>query len=460
MYTAKVIKNANNGKVFSRVKERGGSVFNNKETLLHFSPSDDNKEAQSAFLLTHYRARNLKLAENLESFLTISPTADDYSETFKTIRNLRWCSGVAMVEADTDGNGQIFATSKTCKNPNCCTCARNRASKIVNRLHKAMSDDDNKSLFDGLYAYHLVLTVKHNLNDTRNYVYLDEFKDYQTRLFRSKLMRELMPKGRFGRISSVECTIGDNGYHIHAHVLLLMPKATKKITDLEADIRAKWLKITGDSHGVRLDLVKPDKDGNLSVRTVKEIVKYNVKVGDVRQMSMKETALYADWIEATKGKNFVNVAGVFRGLELTGDKSRYDEKAEPIEFKEDAKYFMVKTASLKFNHSPNGKQRKVSPSNSFSRKKLREIIKTVQFKEIEGYDVSHISKEMYHYLSLEMSGSVNWDKMVRWIEYESSAKAEADFYKAKADEVDVPKIEDIQISLFAPVEESCLMKYW
>lgn len=360
------------------------SVLDNKETFLQFSPSGaGSKEQKNSFVTCHYRHRNLALAEKLEKSIYA-----EHSDINKIIRNLRWCNSAAIVEVDQEQSATLHSTSKSCKNPHCSICNRARAAKLSMRLIRAIKDKKNEGVFKNKYFYFLTLTVKHN-QETRNGIYLKEFNGYCNKLFRCKLWQKQFGKAgktyRGGWLHNRECTITPNGYHIHAHALVCGPRLTRPVQEFEKAIREKWLKVTGDSTGVRFDLIKGvtaedivkknEGPSKKLISAIKEVYKYSVKAGPVAKWEDKTAEQYAAWAIATKGKNFINASGIFRGMELTGAKSKYDTKKGVRGFLPEAGYMIGRTSTIQFNHSV---------KHEFSKRRRTKIVENVYLKRVPG----------------------------------------------------------------------------
>lgn len=383
------------------------SVLDNKETLLQFSSSvAGSKEAKSAFVKVAHRHRNLTLANWLDE----SDKFEDVTVN-KTVRRLRFCSSVSTIK-ETPQNLELVQSSKSCKSSHCTICLRQRSAKISKRIIAALTDEKNKELFKNKHFYFLTLTVKHD-EETRNGIYLKQFKGYTQKLYRSKIWKNYFPKGS-GWITAYEVTLSENGgYHIHAHILICSPKIRIKANLLQAELSLKWQKITTDSYMIRFDLLnlKSQLMSNIDESKIKdakalqqlrdqqaeaqkevysavqELIKYGTKAGSFKNWDKGKSNLYADWIVQTKGANFINCSGIFRGLQLTGLKSQYDEKKERLGFDE-GKYFIGKTSQLKFNRS-------TKITHPDHRKKALEKVRIIQG---EGYlDITPIIEEMDEY---------------------------------------------------------------
>jgi hypothetical protein len=145
-------------------------------------------------------------------------------------------------------------------------------------------------------------------------------------------------------LTSIENVISDKGYHIHSHSLCA-GNVNEKITNLQDKFKAKWLKITGDSDIISLDLIKSE---NLQ-GAILEVVKYATKITNLNDLKGTKLDNYVNWIIQSKGQNFVNCSGIFRGLELTGNKSKYDSKKPTAELDNSYIYHIGRSAKMDFN---------------------------------------------------------------------------------------------------------------
>lgn len=373
--------------LFDSFSARTASVLDNKETLLHFShDSSQIAKHKSDFLKSHYRHLNLQLCDILHN---TSQSSNEHIE--KTIRRLSWCSSVGLVEEQESGAAHIVKSSKTCKHPFCHICNRRKSARLVQRLLQAVQDPDLSTLFQNKHYYFLTLTVKHN-RETRNYNYLSEFKTYQAKLFRSKLWKSHFPyhksNKQSGWISSIENVIKPESYHIHSHVLIVAPRLTTSISEVQAELQAKWFKITGDSTRLQLDLVreksKVTETGDSSevnshiLGAVREIFKYTTKTTTYDKMDSATAELLAQWMIDTKGKNFINAFGMLRGLQLTALKSKWDTKGELFEPHHDRHYHYDITSSILYNHNH---------KSNYSTAKRREVLPEVYIRSLSQYSI-------------------------------------------------------------------------
>lgn len=398
-----------------------GSVLDTKETFAHFRASEPGKPSvKNSFIRVAYRHRNLDLAKWLDS----TPSGWD-GHVNKTIRRLRFCSAYSIIKASQEG-AEVESSSKSCKSPHCAICSRRRSTQISKRVVAAIQDKENEFRFKDKRFYFLTLTLKHD-EKTRTGVYLDELKDYTKKLYRSKLWKDQFPfkkaSMQSGWITCMETTISEEtGYHIHAHIMICGPKLKTKATVFENEIRKKWRKVTGDSFIVQfqlLDLKKTadpmasaaDKEKEVH-GVVAELIKYGTKAGNFKSWNSAKAELYADWVEKTKGANFVTCSGLFRGLELAGAKSRYDEGREEEsgvgEWVQDqeASYLMGPTSSIRFN----------SGTSAVSPELRKKILESVMLTKASGFqDVTNVVSQI-RYLQNYGFGEEERETVMRLIE--------------------------------------------
>lgn len=361
------------------------SVLDNRETFLYFSSSDRGSYNQKkSYLRTYQRHRNLSLANRF-----IQAGYRNIPDIDTLIGRLLNCSKNVIVEKNKDGNGSIFQTSKFCRSNHCAICNAQKSAKLSNRLVSALCAQENQDLFQNKHFYFLTLTIRHT-KEIRNYNYLKEFREYQKKLFDSKLVEDhflMKRKGKnSGMLSHIECTMTNNGYHIHSHCIIIGNRLEVQANKFQKQLQQKWKKITGDSDQVRFDLIKKPPPPTTTeeevnqfdflLSAVKEIFKYSTKTGAIVKMNSTDLDLYKNWIVETKGKNFINASGILRGLKLTGSKSPYDMPAPPRETEENANYYLTRTANIKFNHEV---------KKDLSTKKRREILSEVFIQALDDY---------------------------------------------------------------------------
>lgn len=389
-----------NKKVVATSRNDGGnpSALDKLDTLIQFAPtyygSQNNRDA---FLKVNYRIKNLNIVSALKaSTLSNNPSVQ------KVCKGLSCCSTMSIVQVHKkQQTASIFKSSHRCKRRLCAICSRIRANKYRTRFINAYQDPDNRQFFEGKYFYFITLSLKHNTQSIRTDVYLDEFKKYMRKLRRSNLWKFYFPYSKddpqSGFAQSYELTLTDNGYNIHSHILMCCPPFKRRFHHIERDFQEKWQQITGDSKGFRIDKRKISKKdledamaGNDSPKFVKiiaETFKYTVKIGNPNRLKNSTNAeRLANWIVKTKGKNLITANGFFKGMQLFGQKSKYDvQPPEQEELSYDTKnynYFLGKTAQLKFNYSA---------SKTYTTKIRRDLLHFVALTGM-SHDFINISK--------------------------------------------------------------------
>ncbi|MEM6359958.1 MAG: protein rep [Bacteroidota bacterium] len=369
----------------------GPSEFNTKETFLHFGHEDKGCDChQKSFFLAYYRRRNLILADKLDS---IRDEPEFNGDTDKVVRNIRWCASRGIVSKNEAGTGEVVANSQTCKNPHCAICSRRRSAKLGSRFVRFLNDPVGQELTKGKYWYFVTFTLKHNADSTRSEVYLKELRKHMAKFVRQKAWTKHFGKigktWQGGWVSSYEMTLTDNGYHIHSHMLVCGNKVKQRFKDYEKELKANWLKLTGDSWNVRFDAVKPEKDEHGISRLehgiekrVIELYKYTTKLERLCNISKDNLKRYATWISETKGKNFVNASGIFRGHKLTAAKSPWDPPKKPVELDEENEYFFIKTNDLRFNYTLD---------HNYKPKERKRIFGDINLDYVDGGDVIDIT---------------------------------------------------------------------
>ena len=443
------------------------SVLDNKETFQQFSKPDTfTKFHKNSFISATYRHQNLRLANVLDRC-----DGRELDSVDKTVRRIRFCNSQVILEVDKDNSASFLKGSKSCKSPSCAMCQRARAAKISKRFQKALTDLEISSRFVGRHFYFLTLTLRHDDN-TRNTVYLKELNKNCLQLFRSKLFNTHFPKksknGQGGYIYSRECTFGDNGYHIHSHVLICSDRLKCSVSLLEKEIRAKWLKITGDSDQVRLDLVRdlsaafngsPEAlSSSVIHKTVAELIKYGTKIGTAKRLNKAVGEMLCNWIDATKGQNLVNVTGIFRGLKLTGSKSPWDSKAPDFVPNPNHKYFAARTSQIVFSHSPISEYNKLKNNNDLNQVYIKGFLN-------EGFEITEFVTEFQDYLKYGFDDkdiSDNIKHWVKWAEDDKKKSMEDWSSRMELEAQEAAKYKQLELDIFAKckVEHNGFIDGW
>jgi len=148
-------------------------------------------------------------------------------------------------------NGELVPFGKArCKSKCCVHCARKLSSERKRQILEFFGSD--KFDLSKYYAYHMVLTLKHD-SETRTHDYSKDLITYFKRLRKKvrgkKLWFTQHVKGGF---YSLEVSIKNSGPHIHLHVLMLT-EVDLRTTNFLQEAKDYWLKITGDSTNIQLE---------------------------------------------------------------------------------------------------------------------------------------------------------------------------------------------------------------
>lgn len=343
------------------------SVLDNIETFRQIlSFSNRNISSKKDFYLLYYRRKNLQIKRNLEK-----STKAENEIIKKTCKSLACCSSLSQLVENVNVDATIEKTSRKCKNRYCLICSRILSNKKVQQFKSKLNNPDHIDYFKKRHFYFLTVTLKHDA-ETRNFNYLNEFRENLTKLFRSVLFKNVFiqskDKNNYGQMNSIEMTISKNLYHIHSHALICCLPLKSNITEIEKMLSKKWKEITKDSTIIRLDLIKnlkfddnDDLDNNESedvFNAISETFKYSVKSESLTNMKFNDVELIADWIIETKGKNFINAYGYFRKLKLGDTKHEKDENEnEEIEIVERNEY-LTRTIDIKTNANLNSNYNK------------------------------------------------------------------------------------------------------
>lgn len=103
-------------------------------------------------------------------------------------------------------------------------------------------------------------------------------------------------------VGSYEVTNRGNGFHPHVHMLVLHHDRL----DAQA-MKEEWLRVTGDSHVLRIDPARHPDD---PARDFLEVFKYAVKFSDLTPAQNVEA-----W-QTLRGKRLLFSVGLFRGVEI------------------------------------------------------------------------------------------------------------------------------------------------
>ena len=348
-----------------------GSVLDNIGTFRQFcDTSATNFRHKKDFYTLYYRRKNLLLKHKLEN---TSQKSNDIIQ--KVCKNLACCSSLSEVKNYEDTEVHISKTSKKCKSRYCLICSRIESNKNTMKFIDKATSEEHAPFFQPRYFYFLTLTVRHN-EETRQGNYLKDFRKNILQLTRSKIYKDTFiqskDKNNYGAIQSIEMTISKDTYHIHSHSLICSLPIKEKINTLQENLRSAWSKITGDSDQIRIDLIKynpednhddPEDNGTESlIRSASEVFKYVVKSSSLNALKPDQMEMLADWMIATKGKNFINALGYFRKLGIVR-RVKKDETGESAPNENPIKeVLLTKTininsnANLNLNYSKSARQ--------------------------------------------------------------------------------------------------------
>lgn len=332
------------------------SVLDTIGTLPHFCTSNKEKKTHSKdFYTTYYRHRNLDLRSAL-----LNSSDAGHDTIAKTAKALSCCSHLTTLTSLEGSQVTIDRSSPRCKNRYCQICSRIESSVIVRRFMDQIRDENNKPFFKNKSFYFLTFTLKHDEN-TRSDIYLKDLRSYMSKMVNSKSFKNVFsiekPKKDFGAYQSIEMTIGKNGYHIHAHMILVSRKLNADVSKCEKVLSDKWLKITKDSSIFRLDLIKTNntikndsKQDQELFNASAELFKYIIKSPDVKKMSDDDMSRLTKWIIETKGKNFINALGYFRHNSIIKSRVKDDDVKKIDDTFVGYDLYIARTIDLKGNY--------------------------------------------------------------------------------------------------------------
>ena len=404
------------GKSISKNVARGSGLDTIEKHCYNFAVDGvGGQHVKKSFQLARYRHRNLTLANALGR-----STWHMQDHVRRVMKGLRCCCSASSIQRDKHNQGFIAETSKRCRGANCAICSAIRSRELVQRLNELMDHKDHKQWFNRKQALFLTLTVKHGKGG-REGIYLKEFRGYMTKLKRSRWWRKYVctkgGDGRAGWVSSIEVTLGGNGFHIHSHSLLFCDKLKSRVNDVQSELSAIWHKITGDSKIVSLDLVRPnDYDKQASAKTVKgansvagavrEVFKYSLKTGKLKDLSDSDIEMLGEWIARTRGKNFVNVGGYLRGHKLTSADTQIDMDADKKKVDYSQETYAVRTSRTIWT---------TNPSIELSTKAKRDQVEKARLVRIAKEAVNVTGLENWKDYAVVSLGELSVaDQLVQW----------------------------------------------
>lgn len=117
-----------------------------------------------------------------------------------------------------DTQSAFFGGLKHCDSPNCILCASRRADEARRELVVMLAECQRR----GYFVYHLTFTMSHGFNDSLAWEHetlqgalADTFSDRWFMNFKKYT-------GYVGRVRGFENPFGENGWHLHAHIILIL----------------------------------------------------------------------------------------------------------------------------------------------------------------------------------------------------------------------------------------------
>jgi len=200
------------------------------------------------------------------------------------------CGGHAWVFVDPD-NPQVAALrGSNCHDRFCLPCATARSHLIARNLGKQLADSPSRFL---------TLTLRTDTEPLRES--LDRLYASFTKLRRTSLWRLTVDGGV--ALCELKWSSETSRWHPHLHCLLVGRYVPRD------DLRAAWLKATGDSFILDIRYVKQ------AARVLSYVTKYASKPFDRSFISVPDRLDEA--IAALKGRKLVLTFGTWRGVDLT-----------------------------------------------------------------------------------------------------------------------------------------------
>jgi len=213
-----------------------------------------------------------------------------YAETWllsKASAALDNCGKSFLIEKRPSGSVR-YLSSFHCKKKYCPRCASKKRDLLLSKYIEFFKAEKGKQILENFDLAIFTVTLRHDLNGTRPGWYFPELKTH----FRNSLKYGAFKKYFAGGFYSTEVTHGKNGFHIHRHSVVLIPKkynfrdtAPKEGREIIVkDLRAAWLKKTGDSFEIDLT---PFNSKVEIVKNCLEVFKYVAKPSQVKTINEK-----------------------------------------------------------------------------------------------------------------------------------------------------------------------------
>jgi len=295
-------------------------LLKNEKTPLDFDLPEEHQEGfdeisklpdrLERYAYAHKRALlNVAQIDKTINSLGVSP----FTRKLQTIRPRLAECGDYLVFKHYYTAGQVRLTAANfCKcHLLCPLCAIRRGSKTLEAYVKRF--EIIKAANPGLKLSMLTVTVKNGDDLKERFNHLKKCLSVMMEHRRKTLLGVRGYHSEFakilGLVGSIETTIDGGkgliiltGWHPHAHLMILHHGWLEL-----SDMKAEWLKITGDSHVINLTAaMHPDNPA----QDFLEIFKYGLKFASLTPAQNIEA------YEVMHGKNLLFSAGLFRGVEI------------------------------------------------------------------------------------------------------------------------------------------------
>lgn len=218
----------------------------------------------------------------------------------KAAAKLDQCGKTWLVSGTRDNFSPVH--SYRCKLKYCPRCARDKRNILLARFWDFFGEDGNSEVRENFDLALLTVTLRHGEHTKRNGWYFEELKNHFSNSLKYGAFREYIKGG----IYTTEITHTNNGFHIHRHALVLIPKVYNfratggdglpsvgewrkeegkwkfyfSDTFIVQNLVNAWHKKTGDSFHLDLKPLNPNVEFQKSIL---EVFKYVAKPGGIGQ---------------------------------------------------------------------------------------------------------------------------------------------------------------------------------
>lgn len=254
----------------------------------------------------------MKILLRWEKFKSLKKRQEKINDKMKEVdyeeyERLLWCGYyVSVLKCKRCGAGH-FAGFQRCKSRFCIVCNRIRTLKYIKKVLERSSIESNN-------YFHLVLTLR-NMEDLGAMV--DRINNFWRIFYNDdKEFRKWWRERFLGGIRSMEIKRGNEGWHVHLHVLLISGKEFNR--DFEV-IRDRWKKVTLGEGSVYIKKA-------MDYKVVVEVVKY---ITNIEKIGIDDLA---DVYFAIKRKRIINTFGIIRGLEVMVEEELEEDIEKDVNF--------------------------------------------------------------------------------------------------------------------------------